>query len=84
MLNQVILVGKVKSFHPELNSLQLEVESPEDIQIIPVYIPDNLADQTADYLKVRFTVGIKAKLESDFGVNVLVVAEKITFIKSET
>ena len=84
MLNQVILVGKVTKIYPLLNNMQLSIESSEDIQFISVYLSDALVDQTKEYLKIGATVGIKARLESDFGINLLVVVDKITFIDSAT
>lgn len=72
MLNQVILVGRIKEIGGDYISI-----APEENNEIVVYCGENLYKQVNEYCKLNDMVGVKGKLIGDY-----VQAEKITFLTS--
>ena len=82
MLNQVILVGRLRSF--EHFGIILEVPRPskdDGSDLIPCELTGNILTNTKEYCRPNDTIGVKGRLESQ-GVSLIVKAEKITFLSS--
>lgn len=93
MLNQTILVGRVKEIHK--NGLKDEMsltlciprayknaEGTYDNDFIPVYIKgETMVENVGDYLHKGDIVGIKGKIEADC-LSLKIIAEKVTFLSS--
>ena len=82
MLNQVILVGRLRSF--EDFGIIIEVPRPETnagADLIPCTLMGNIASNTKEYCNIGDLVGIKGRLESQ-GVSLLVKVDKVSFLSS--
>jgi len=82
MLNQVILVGRLRSF--EDFGVLIEVPRPEKdagSDLIPCALVGNIASNTKEYCNTNDIIGIKGRLESQ-GVSMMVKVDKVTFLSS--
>lgn len=85
MLNEFIIVGKIKSI-PSLNKdresyvfgLLSEVEEYGE-SIIPIKINRAMAQNMIDYTKVGNVIGVKGKIVAD-SRKIILKASKITFL----
>lgn len=97
MLNQCILVGRVKCINDDASTITLLIkrnykELGEEVYLedeINIDLSDNLKKTAMQYLKVNATVGVKARVANRVAIventqiNCLaIVAEKLTFINS--
>lgn len=94
MLNQVVIVGRIKSFDYETNRIYVAVprsyknENGEyDTDLIPVKIViDNIWSNTTEYCKESDIIGVKGRLsriDTDPDQTLSFIAEKITFLSSK-
>ena len=96
MLNQMVLVGRlvedpeviVNESGEKFSNITVGVPRPYknkdglyDTDFINVTLWNNIAEDTAQYCKIGDIVGIKGKLERT-GIELKIVAEKITFLSS--
>ena len=82
MLNQIVLVGRLRSF--EDFGIIIEVPRPKTnagADLIPCTLMENIASNTKEYCKIGDLVGIKGRLESQ-GVSLMVKVDKVTFLSS--
>ena len=82
MLNQIVLVGRLRSF--EDFGIIIEVPRPETnagADLIPCALMGNIASNTKKYCKIDDLVGIKGRLESQ-GVSLMVKVDKVSFLSS--
>jgi len=88
MLNQVVLVGRIKELYDDNLVLaipnQFKNEQGEyDTNIIPVKLSNNIAEHTKEYCEVGGIVGIKGRLVLE-GTNLTVAVEKVSYLSSRT
>ena len=88
MLNQVVLVGRVKELYDNYLVLaipnQYKNEQGEyDTTVIPVKLSNNIAEHTRNYCEVGSIVGIKGRLVLE-GTNLTIEVEKVTYLSSHT
>lgn len=81
MLNQVILVGRVKKLDKLAGIVTINIKRPneEDSDLIPVSLTDGLMESVQEYLKEGVTLGVKASLNIDNNI-LRIVGDKVTFI----
>lgn len=92
MLNQIILVGRLKNeiewIDNENATFELAIprnykneDGEYDTDIVKIYMTGNIATNTAEYCKKGDIVGIKGHIESLNG-EMKILAEKNTFLSS--
>ncbi len=91
MLNQCILVGKIKEFIDVEGGVDIIISIPRNIigedgilivDNIKVNLWDNIAKNVKEYCKVGDLVGVKARIEVDTGT-IKIKADKVTFLSSK-
>jgi single-stranded DNA-binding protein len=84
MLNQVILVGRVKRIDKLAGIISIDIKrsNEKDSYLIPVTINEGLIDSVSKYLIEGSTIGVKASLNMDNNI-LRIIGEKVTFINSE-
>lgn len=84
MLNQVILVGRVKRIDKLAGIVSIDIKRPneKDTDLIPVTLKDGLIDSVPKYLTEGSTIGVKATLNIDNNI-LRIIGEKVTFINSK-
>lgn len=83
MLNQVIIIGRVKQIRE--NNLVIAIEGinkNDEPILVPCEIEDNIVTNTKQYCKPGDIVGIKGKLENKKGL--IIKVEKISFLTSKS
>lgn len=82
MLNQIVLVGRLK--YIGLDFIELAVnkkDNPEEYDIIPVTLSENIVDNVKNYCTLEDVVGIKGNISNKDG-RLIIVANKVTFLSS--
>lgn len=89
MLNQCVLVGRIKEFDKEAKIMTIAVsrsyknENGEyDNDLVPISIGGKLGDNVIEYCGKGDIVGVKARIESDNG-QLKLIADKISFLSSK-
>ena len=84
MLNQVILVGRVKKLDKLEGIVSIDIKRPndKDSDLIPVKLNEGLIDSVLEYLSEGSTIGVKASLNIDEGI-LRIIGEKLTFINAK-
>lgn len=84
MLNQVILVGRVKKLDKLARIVSIDIKRPndKDSDLIPVKLNEGLIDSVLEYLSEGSTIGVKASLNIDEGI-LRIIGEKLTFINAK-
>ena len=88
MLNQVVLVGRLKSFEDFGMTLAVprsyKNENGEyDTDIIPCELSGTIAENTKEYCHHGDIIGVKGHIESQ-GVALMIKVDKVTFLSSKT
>ena len=92
MLNQVVIVGKIKEFVKINEDCQIKVlvqrpfkneDGEYGSDLIPVMCHKTLADNVAQYCTEDDIIGVKGRIENIDG-KIIVIADKITFLSSRT
>lgn len=91
MLNQVVIVGRIKSLDSDTKTIYINVprqyknENGEyDSDLIPVQVSsDNIWDNTNTYCKESDVIGCKGRLQVSNNQILSFIAEKITFLSSK-
>ena len=82
MLNQAVLVGRIKYISPDFMDVAVFNSSDkEKYDLITVSIPENISKHANEYCTLNDLVGIKGKLANKDG-KLVVVADKMTFLSS--
>lgn len=92
MLNQVVLVGRIKeeieNIDNKFSELTLAVQSSEKdeggdyiIDYVPCLLSGTIANTTKEYCKEGDIVGIKGKISLRYN-EVVVITEKVTFLST--
>ena len=84
MLNQVVLVGRLK--YISLDFIELAVYSkndPNEYDIIPVVLSEKLYDNVCKYCKLNDITAVKGRLSTKDG-KLIIIAEKFTFLSSSS
>ena len=81
MLNQCVVVGRVKEVYYNDNIIELNCprQTPNESDIIPCRLSDNMKDNLRSYCDKGDIVGVKGRLISE-GTTVFVQAEKVSFL----
>lgn len=82
MINNVILTGRFKGFNDD-NQLLLKIENLENHQIVKIDITSDLKDKIVDFIKEEDIVGIKGYIELNSVNEIIIVANKITFLSNK-
>ncbi|AUD64112.1 MAG TPA: hypothetical protein PLJ98_08575 [Acholeplasmataceae bacterium] len=84
MLNQVILVGRVKKLDKLAGIVSIDIKRPneKDSDLIPVNLSEGIMDNVMEYLSENSTIGVKASLHIDDNI-LRIVGEKVTFINAK-
>lgn len=77
MLNQLMLVGRIKRINKELKTIEVEVTASDKKHTL--LIDTNNLDQVYDYLELDTVVGVKGHLEEPQRI----VADKVSFLSSK-
>lgn len=87
MYNEVVLVGRIIDIEEKGNdTINVIVEvskSADDRDYIPATLKGNLASNTLAYCKKGNCIGIKGKLATNEDKQLIMVAEKVTFLSSQ-
>lgn len=86
-MNQLVVVGKIYEINEDVLKVAVsrvfKNENGEyDIDIIPFILSGNFIKNVNDNCKKNDTIGIKARVQIE-NENILLIAEKITFLKSK-
>lgn len=81
MLNQCIVVGRIQDIYYNDNIIELKCprQTPNEHDIIPCRLSDNMKDNLRSYCDKGDIVGVKGRLISE-GTTVFVQAEKVTLL----
>ena len=81
MLNQCILVGRIKNIYYDENIIEITCprQTPNESDIIPCKFSDNIKDNIATFCNRGDIVGVKGRLISE-GTTIFVQADKVTFL----
>ena len=81
MLNQCVVVGRVKNVYYNDNIIELKCprQTPNEHDIIPCRFSDNMKENLKSYCNEGDIVGVKGRLISE-GTTVFVQVEKISFL----
>lgn len=79
MLNQVMLIGKIKELWPDSIVLEAQVSTHDKYIIIPVYITEAMRSNIGEHANMGDIIGVKGHLSSEYG-SVKVIGEKITLL----
>ena len=81
MLNQCIVVGRVKDIYYDENIVELNCprQTPNESDIIPCKFSDSMKENLKPHCSKGDIVGVKGRLISK-GTTVFVQAEKVTFL----
>lgn len=80
MLNQVILVGRIKSIIDGFLNVEIIGTTPQQKKVVEIKVSDNIFKNAKEYCKVGDLVGIKGKLSLE--QDVFIEGEKLTFLSS--
>ena len=81
MLNQCVVVGRVKDIYYDENIIEINCprQTPNEYDIIPCKFSDNMKDNLRAYCDRGDIVDVKGKLISE-GTTVFVQADRFTFL----
>ena len=81
MLNQCVVVGRIKEVYYNDNIIELNCprQTPNESDIIPCRFSDNMKNNLKSYCDKGDIVGVKGRLISE-GTTVFVQAEKVSFL----
>lgn len=84
MLNQVILVGRVKKIDKLAGIITVNVERKDEkvTDLIPITLSEGLIETTVEYLREGSTIGVKASINIDDNF-LRIIGEKVTFINTK-
>lgn len=92
MLNQIVLVGRIKNMLNDTIYLDVQRSTKNDNgeyehDIVPVKLSGTLLEKTLEYCNVGDVVGAKGRIQSEVNdiaedTRISIVAEKITFLSS--
>ncbi len=80
MLNQVILVGRIKSIIDNFLNIEIIGTTPQQKKVVEVKVSDNIFKNAKEYCRAGDLVGIKGKLSLE--QDVFIEGEKLTFLSS--
>ena len=87
MLNQVVLVGRIKEI--EYGKLIIAIsrsyknsDGEYVTDFVPVYLDGAVADRTQEYCSVGDVVGIKGRIQNGVTQDIVIIVEKLTFLTS--
>ncbi len=93
MLNQFVVVGRIKEIIQEKNNkTTISINVPRnirnesgqyDVDILTVELFDTVAKSTIESCKVYDIVGVKGKIQSNADSVMQLIAEKVTFLSSK-
>ena len=85
MYNSCILTGRLSNFHFDDNKLVLMIKHShkDGDMVLPVYTSFKPSDVLLDYLEVELFIGIKGFVTLNENAQVIIMAEKITFLPSK-
>ena len=86
MLNQVVLVGRIKEMHEGeiIISIPRNYKNKDgkyDNDLITVFIRGQLNDTVQDYCSIEDIIAVKGRVTVEKG-NTIIVAEKVTFLSN--
>jgi len=93
MLNQIILVGRVKNItdisdkEKNISKMDLELDIPgrdknDPTETINVKVNNAIAQHAMEYLQLKDVVGIKGKIKRNENNEMEIITEKLTFLSS--
>ena len=86
MLNQVVLVGRIKEMHEGKIIISIprnykNEDGEYDNDLITVFVRGQLNDTVQDYCSIEDIVGVKGRVTTEKG-DTIIIAEKVTFLSS--
>lgn len=91
MLNQVVIVGRIREFIKINNDCRIKVavqrpfkneEGEYEVDLVPVYATDSLSKNIMEYCTEESVIGVKGRIKMIDG-NIEIFAEKVTFLSSK-
>ena len=87
MLNQIVLVGRIKEIEDTymivaISRAYKNANGEYDVDLVKINMSDNIAKNVKDYCEKGNLVGIKGKVETNDEGNIIIIAEKISFLSS--
>ena len=81
MLNQCVVVGRIKDVYYDENIIEIICprQTPNESDIIPCKFSDNIKENLKTYCNKGDMIGVKGRLINE-GTTVFVQAEKVTFL----
>lgn len=86
MLNQVVLIGRIKEMHEGKIIISIprnykNEDGEYDNDLITVFVRGQLNDTVQNYCSIEDIVGVKGKVSTEKD-NIIIEAEKITFLST--
>lgn len=91
MLNQVVMVGRIKNIDVKDNKCYIKITVPRSYKnengeyendILDTMVVGGMVDNVENYCTVGDLIGVKGRLE-ETNKGMIVVAEKVTFLSSK-
>ena len=87
MLNQLVLVGRIKEIKEDKN-IVLAVsrayknkDGAYETDLIPIVLSDKLFENAKEFYQVNDIIGVKGRLETKDN-NIIIIATRLTFLSS--
>ena len=87
MLNQLVLVGRIKEIKEDKNivlAVSRAYKNEEGIyetDLIPIVLSDKLFDNAKEFCQVNDVIGVKVRLETKDN-NIIIIAERLTLLSN--
>ena len=87
MLNQIVLVGRIKEIEDiyitvAISRAYKNANGEYDVDLVKINMSNNIAKNVKDYCEKGSLVGVKGKVETNDEGNIIIIAEKISFLSS--
>lgn len=82
MLNQVVLVGRVKEWRNDKIFVLSIPSSEEETVDIPITISENMMDNVKNYMEINSVVGVKGKFMNNDNHKVILFSDRISYLSS--
>lgn len=89
MLNQIVMVGRIKEIRDNYPLIVIEVAKPfknnkgeYEKDVFNIDLLEGIHSNIINFCKINDLVGIKGRVSSNNGQDIKIIAEKVTFLSS--
>lgn len=82
MLNQVIIVGRIKQLYADCFEVLITGTDHSKDTLVRVHCSDTIMDNVKSYVSIDSIVGVRGRLENDETQSLCIIGDKISFLSS--